>query len=552
MQSTASSARPASRDGVTPTPAGDRAVLRPPVGGPRRAAGGEMRRSTRRLPIPTPHALALGGLFLATRLPGFSAGFGADGDYWHVAALARRWLAGAGYAMARAPGNPLHEAQTAAALWLAQRLPWGPESLWAGLWTLLWSALLVGLFCRLAIHVEVPRERLTAALLLLLLWPIFWAHGADGSDHVPAAFLALGAVELTLAHHRGWRRPLLAGALLGLAAGYRLGSLALAPACALALLLPPAEAPQRRFGRRGIAFLLFSVAAALTTAVVFWPVWSNYSWAELHPAVRHHSLLGLAARVGVRGAEALAPGLVLPLLLWVLLRRWRTARPRTWLTAVAFRRFASPGAGRRAQWVLGTVIVASLLVFAPLPLDPAYLLPAAVASLLLLARHLAPRQLYALCGAALLAALIEPTWSRPTGATPLGGFSWQPGPVLGNLRGGRAIRDYPEQLLAVDFAPGTLVIGARAIEGAGGEDFQAPPGAPGWRRNDRAPGVGFAGYRLLADPSAAAIALRRAGFLRIAIDRAAVDRARREADLDLEQLALESGLPFGVFALESL
>jgi hypothetical protein len=494
-------------------------------------------------------------LFAATRLPGLSAGFGADGDYWHVAAVARRWVAGGGYRVARAPGNPLHEAQTAAALWLGQRLPWGAESLPAGLLTLLWSALLLLLYLHLARRIGVPRRRLGAALLLLLFWPIFWAHGVDGSDHVPAALLALGALALALAPESWPRptwwplRPLLAGVALGLAAGYRLGSLALAPACGLALVLPlggRAVGGDRR--RRLLSLLLCAAAAAVTTTALFTPVWAQLGWQGMRPAVRHHTLLGLLLRGGVRGAQALAPGLVLPLLLWLLLRRrypvprnrWRSR----WLGLFALPRTAPA----RARWVLRGAIGGSLLAFLPLPLDPAYLLPAAICTLLLLARRLSTRRLYLLASAALLAALLEPACGYDRFRWPALHCHLQPGPAVRSLLEGRRIRDYPQRLTAIDFAPGTLVIVGRALEGEGGEEFHAVA-AEAWRRHPRHTGVGFAGYRILLRPGDTAATLRAAGFVRIAIDRQALARAAREAGIDLRAQARETGMLYGVFTL---
>ncbi len=475
-------------------------------------------------------------VYAATRAPIFLSGYGGDGDYWNVACVARQMLESGRTMMARAPGNPLHQLQVAASLRVAEAL--GVAGWWiANSVTVLWGLLLLALVDAMRARVGIPRPWRGPLLGWVALLPIFWAHSADGADHVPAAALTLASIFLLLPFRRRgdsgparFRSVLIAGALLGAAAGFRVGSLAFVPAAALALL---ARGGGRRSGLGRIC--LFAAAMGLVLAAEYWSIFQSYGMLALSPAQRPFGPLGRLARLVLRGSAALLPGLVLPGALF-LVARSRRARLR--LARLALR----PSA---VELTLLSGLAASCVLFAWLPLDPAYLLPAAICFIALAARIASPRQMSA---AALLAACAAVVDVSPVAVGEDGvRLDLVSGRVVEQVREGRLHRDYPGLLIDRGFPQGSLVVLSRNLMGARAEEF-APVEIATRGEGERTlvplahPGAGdvwFVGFRSLLGAESRAVLC--AENRRLWIDARAIDRAQRETHDDL--LAAVSSWP---------
>lgn len=468
-------------------------------------------------------------LFVVTRLPLFLAGYGGDGDYWHVAAVAERILATGEFEIPRAPGNPLHVLQTVLALRLAALL--NVSGWWiTNLMALVWSIVLLGVVDRLRDQLGGSSAARVPLLILVASWPIFWAHSADAADHVPAATLGLAALALLLAPPRRWPVAALAGILLGAGAAFRLGTIALAPAALLAIW---------QLGRKR-RILHFGAGLIITLGAAFWWILSTHSPAELGPFGSSFTLAGRLIRAVYRTQLALLPGLVAPAALVALLNPQLRRRAR--------RLCCRPSAAER---VLLVGLGGTLLLFATLPLDPAYLLPGALCALILLTRLLRRRGTLVTAGLAACAAIVtispvDPATSKPR-------ISLVPGELLCSVQEGRKSRDYPCRLLNEEFAPGTLVIVARPIEGVRSEEFSGAshilrprdpyaPAISGVRAHPSLPGVWFAGYRAILREPDRAILLEKG--LSLALDEDVLARAQRERGVNL--LAAVSNWPSAV------
>ncbi|MAE72048.1 MAG: hypothetical protein CME06_16470 [Gemmatimonadetes bacterium] len=472
-------------------------------------------------------AVALCGAYALSRVPVFTAGYGGDGDYWNVASVARRILESGEYEMARAPGNPLHEAQMAVALWIADAA--GVSGWWvANSFTLLWGVLLLLAVDRIRARIGSLRAHRWPLLAMVAFLPIFWAHSADGSDHVPAAALTLASIACALPAESA-AAALLSGVLLGFAGGFRIGSLVFAPAAILAL-------PTRW---RSWRWLALSLGVALVLALVYLPVLHSQGISALSPTHRAHSILGRLARTAYRIDAALLPGFLLPFAVFLI---GRSRRARHGIV----RLFRRP---KPAEISLLSGLLASILLFSWLPLDAAYLLPGAISVFLLATRIVRPRVLAACACVAALSAWFEPNLVDPrTGRLAPGIY---PGRVSAFVHEGRMFKDYTAFLLSRRFPPGSLVVVSRAPWGGRGEEFvlRVPAESP-LRAEDASPirthpelnDVWFVGYRpLLHGESRRALALSNR---RLLIDADAIDRARQEAHGDL--LAAVSSWPRSV------
>ncbi len=463
-------------------------------------------------------------VYTLTRVPVLMAGYGGDGDYWNVASAARRILESGEYEMARAPGNPLHEAQMAVALWIADA---AGISGWcvANTFTLLWGVLLLLVVDRIRARIGSSRAHRWPLLAAVAFLPIFWAHSADGSDHVPAAALTLASIVCVF-RNRSTTGALLSGTLLGLAGGFRIGSLVFAPAAAVAVLKRS----------RSMRWVAFSLGVCLVLALAYLPVMHSYGLSALSPAHRSHSILGRLARTLFRFDAAVLPGFLLPFVL-LLFTRSSTVRKR------ALRLLRRP---KLVEISLLCGLTASILLFSWLPLDAAYLLPGAICVFVLATRVVRPRTLATCACLAAISAWVEPSLVDPRD----GRFapSFYPGRVAAFAHEGRMFKDYTAFLLSRRFPPGSLVVVSRAPRGGRGEEFVLRiPVESSLRAGDASPirthpelaDVWFVGYRaLLRDEFRKALAISNR---RLLIDEGAIYRARQEVHGDL--LAAVSSWP---------
>jgi hypothetical protein len=194
-------------------------------------------------------------LVLLSRLPFLDAGYGANVDAWRVARVAREIATTGAYSMSRFPGYPVQEIICS---WFWRGGPYLLNGL-----TALLSAIAVAAFVLIARKLEYRATWLAG--LALAATPIFFVSSVCSKDYIWAlAFVLLGF--LSVLHER----PVLAGILLGLAAGCRITSLAMALPLALILL---GETPPRARWAVSLKFLLIT---ALASVLVFSPVWLRY------------------------------------------------------------------------------------------------------------------------------------------------------------------------------------------------------------------------------------------------------------------------------------
>lgn len=325
-------------------------------------------------------ALALALLFVLSRAPMLTLGYGADADAWRVA-ITDRWLWAQGeYLPSRLPGYPVHELLSA--LLIKGGAPATNSA------TMLMS--LAGVFLFAAI---LRRLRLQPAGLLTLTFaftPLLWINSTVTMDYMWALTFILGAYLLTL-----HRRYLPAGIVLGLAAGSRLTSAAFAGPFLLLLL--------RERDLRGAVRL--TGATVVTGGIVFAPLWARYGLRMFAFADGRPTWGEVARTLGVEAGSLLTFGglIVVGLLSLPHLRR-------------------IPRLVRRDPH-LAVSLAAMLLVFSVfmrLPLEEAYLIPGVPFALLAMARLLRRPLLVAACALIVLGGFVdvytasESGWRSPT------------------------------------------------------------------------------------------------------------------------------------------
>jgi uncharacterized protein (DUF486 family) len=305
---------------------------------------------------PCPGA-GLAAVYLLSRLPLLTRGYGADPDTWRVAMSARYLWAHGEYYPSRLPGYPLFEL-TESALY-----PLGATVM--NLATLLVSFVGVLLFAALVKRLRVePKGLLTLAFAFA---PVVWINSAITLDYlwgltfILAAYLAL--VE---------RRPLLGGVLLGVAIGCR-------PASVVAALPFGVLLARERRPRPLIAFCL---ALGLTAFIAFLPVSLRYGPAMFNFFDVRPSWHKVARTLGV---EAFGLTTTLGCLL-VLALSWRQL-------------LALPHELRRDIHLAVSVLMLLLtgVVFLRLPLEWKYLTPVAPFALIAAARLLSRPAVVAIC-----------------------------------------------------------------------------------------------------------------------------------------------------------
>jgi hypothetical protein len=190
---------------------------------------------------------ALLALVVISRVPLFFGGYGADGDGWRVAKTALMLWNEHVYHVSRFPGFPVYEFIQTPIIALGGSIGSNVSSLFIFLLSLI-------LFRRLIQHWNTPNGDLV--LLAYAFLPILWKNSALTMDYVWGVCGIIASVYLILT-----KRFLLAGIVLGLAAGTRVSH--------IAYLLPLLFLFQR--GERNRWFR-FSAAAIITTILCYVPV----------------------------------------------------------------------------------------------------------------------------------------------------------------------------------------------------------------------------------------------------------------------------------------
>jgi hypothetical protein len=354
---------------------------RPPVSPPtaRAASPAPLRRlltglATLDFTHPRPAAV-LALLFVLTRAPMLNLGYGADSDAWRVAITARWLWAHHEYLPSRLPGYPLHELSAALLIgggWLATNTA-----------TMLVS--LAGVFLFAAVLKQCAVEPKGLLTLTFAFTPLLWINSTVTMDYLWALTFVLAAYLLLL-----HRRPALAGVALGLAAGFRLVSLALLGPFLLILLR------ERRFGAATRATL----AALATAGIVFAPVWSRYGTYWFGFADWRPTWGEVARTLGVEAGSLLTSGglALIALLSLPELRRLPRLVRRD---------------GHFAAWLAAVLVVTA--VFVRLPLEEAYLIPAVPFAYLAMARLLRRPALVAACAVILAGGFVGIYTAHPVG-----------------------------------------------------------------------------------------------------------------------------------------
>ncbi|HWQ28574.1 MAG TPA: hypothetical protein VNN12_06080 [Dehalococcoidia bacterium] len=297
---------------------------------------------------------ALAAAFVGSRIPWLWHGYGTDPDAWRVALTANYLWDHGEYWPSRLPGYPLHEFVTAAFI-----KGGAPATNFS---TVLASLAGVWVFARLVRELRLPSSGLLTVAFAFA--PLLWINSATTMDYMWALTFGLAAYLAAIRE-----RPLLAGALVGVAAGFRLTYLGMTLPLALYLW---------RSGRLREALPLL-LGAAVVAGIAFSPVlwvyrldfWNFYD--QKVPLLNFLRLLGKDG-LGLVGA------------IWTLAA-----------LAIAAPRFLSlPRDLRRDAhiWMWLGVVVLYAVSFTRLPHEIAYLIPLFPFGFFLMARYF-PRWLLA-------------------------------------------------------------------------------------------------------------------------------------------------------------
>lgn len=310
--------------------------------------------------------------FFALRLPFLNAGYGADTDAYRVV-LSGKYLWSTGeYLPSRLPGYPLHELATALLLWGGPFL--------TNLSTALAAFAGVLLFDRIVTALRVPHR--WWLLVAVGFTPWLLVNSTITLDYHWALTAMLGAYLALIR-----RRPLLAGALLGVAAGFRLTALLFA----LPLLVLIVRQTWGWPARARDSGALIGGAAVLTItayAPVLW-VYGSRFWNFADSRVSPDVVIRMVGQQALGAVGALVT-------LGVLVGSWRELRRFPRLLNV------NPHV---LVWSLTVVIYG--LIFLRLPMDAGYLIPIYPFAFLLVAKVLARWALPAIVVATLLSGVVD-------------------------------------------------------------------------------------------------------------------------------------------------
>lgn len=312
---------------------------------------------------------ALGLAYVASRLPWLWHGYGTDPDAWRVALTAHYLWDHGEYWPSRLPGYPLHEFVTAAFI-----RGGAPAT---NLSTVLASLAGVWVFAKLAAELRLPSPGLLT--IAFAFAPLLWINSVTTMDYMWALTFGLAAYLAAIR-----RRPLVAGVLVGIAAGFRLTYLGMALPLALYLW---------RSGRARETLPLV-LGAVTIAAVAFSPVlwvyrlnfWNFYD--QKVPVLNFLRLLGKDG-LGLIGATWTLAALAIALPRWLSLPSDLRRDAHLWM------------------W-LGTIGLYAAS-FTRLPHEIAYLIPLFPFGFFLMARYFPRWLLVTTLGVILLAGFVDLT-----------------------------------------------------------------------------------------------------------------------------------------------
>lgn len=304
--------------------------------------------------------VCFGIIFFAARAPFLVAGYGADTDAYRVALSARYLWSTGEYLPSRLPGNPLHDLAT------ALLITGGPVA--TNIATTIAAFLGVLVFDRIVVALGVPGRWWLLVAMGFTPWLLVTSTATLDYHWALTAMLAA-----YLASIRG--RFALAGALLGVAVGYRITAGAFLLPLSL-LVLQTSRSRHAGAGWRAAARPLVEMTAAtvavslLAFAPVLWTYGTRF-WNYAPSSVSPDVVIRLVGQRALGATGAIVAVAVL---------------------AISWRRLAHlPGLlGRDPHVLLCTItVVIYTALFLRLPIDAGYLIPIYPFAFLLVARILA-------------------------------------------------------------------------------------------------------------------------------------------------------------------
>ncbi len=318
--------------------------------------------------------LAVAAVVFVTRIPFLDYGYGSDSDGWLVALAAKEIATSGHYVASRLPGYPVQE--------LTYALIYNAGPLAFNTVTAILSALGVSFFVLLV--KAMGGKGYILAGLALAFTPVVYINSANAMDYVWELAFMLGSLYFVLGG-----RPLIAGALMGLAIGSRISSGAMLVPLSLMLYQPGA-------GRDNLKrFAQLWLGALLVGGVAFLPVILSYGsdFLTIYPFRTSFAGVMGQATVGVWGEIGTAA--IVAALAWTLWRR-RSTRGEPSIPPVSRLMIAA--------WLLAIGIYA--LAYFRFPYEAGYLTPAVPFAMLLLGRFLARKLFHLVCIALLVSPFI--------------------------------------------------------------------------------------------------------------------------------------------------
>lgn len=376
--------------------------------------------------------------FVLVRLPFLGAGYGADTDSYRVILSARVLWSTGEYLPSRLPGFPLYEL-------LIALVAWGGPWLTNGVSVI---AALGGVvvFDRIVLALGVPQRRWLLVAMGFTPWLIITSTITQ--DYQVALTAMLGAYLAVLR-----RRPVLAGALLGVATGTRLTAAALIVPLLLIGSSSKLRGPSSKLGVRrnlelGTWNLELIAAWAVVSALAYLPVWWTYG-----PRLWNYAASSVSPDVVIQMVGQRALGAVGALVtLGVLASSWR-------------RLGRLPSVARRDPQVLAWLVAVAIygLLFLRLPVDVGYLVPVYPFAFLLLARVLSRWALPLVVCATMLSGMIDLDIQRLHNFSPASAVrevrpSWRVANLPNEYIARTRWRDYAERIVAEPVPPHSVVL----------------------------------------------------------------------------------------------
>ncbi|HEU0074916.1 MAG TPA: hypothetical protein VFS30_13020 [Dehalococcoidia bacterium] len=355
-------------------------------------------------------------VFLALRLPWINYGHGTDPDAWRVALTAHHLLDTGDYFPSRLPGNPLHEFVTTLFIsggWIATNLATAAASL-AGVY----------LFGRIVKLHALPDP---AVLVIgFAFTPLLLINSIATMDYMWALTAILGAYYCVQTG-----RPLWAGVLIGVTAGFRLQG---------AILWLPLAYLVWRTGRRA-DLAPMTAAAAGVASLAYAPVLVVYGLDFFNfydASVSFESVLRLLGKeaLGVIGGLGVLAGF-----------------------AISLPRLRSLPADLRLDPVLGAwllLIAVYFISFSRLPHEIAYLIPVFPFGFLLMGRYFTRPALAVAVAAVLFAGAVDLT--TPDEGLGLSSATIGKGLVLSNAETMSAQRNFVDEVIEANVPAGSVVM----------------------------------------------------------------------------------------------